>query len=287
MMSGDTGSSSERLPPTEFTLNEVGRMVYDMTIRLANDKKKIQANQFAHESFERQQTSLNKSVEDQMTRLQVAVEDLGKKPPEGTMRVTASRPRGWPLPRSVLVKPVGFDADAWPKLKIKPPRFSVKEGTTGCQKKDTRGYELDGAQHSVIKDNVLEGDTTRPLVKTRVVNAYRPSSLSDAIALAQQLSTCRTAATQLVQTRSQPQWQRRDQRSPAPATTNGPKLLGGPKPVTPQPRQQRKGAPARLPDHPHICGRESREDGSRPLLVLPEEVHSGPCLGEEILHPLG
>ncbi|KAG6385567.1 hypothetical protein SASPL_154403 [Salvia splendens] len=35
----------------------------------------------------------------------------------------------------------------------------VKEGTTGCQKKDTRGCELDGAQHSVIKDDVLEGDT--------------------------------------------------------------------------------------------------------------------------------
>ncbi|KAG6425061.1 hypothetical protein SASPL_115485 [Salvia splendens] len=42
---------------------------------------------------------------------------------------------------------------------IKGSNQAVKEGTTGCQKKDTRGYELDGAQHSVIKDNVLEGDT--------------------------------------------------------------------------------------------------------------------------------
>ncbi|KAG6416079.1 hypothetical protein SASPL_123503 [Salvia splendens] len=41
---------------------------------------------------------------------------------------------------------------------IKGSNQAVKEGTTGCNKKDTRGYELDGAQHSVIKDNVLEGD---------------------------------------------------------------------------------------------------------------------------------
>ncbi|KAG6425330.1 hypothetical protein SASPL_115758 [Salvia splendens] len=79
---------------------------------------------FAYESFERQQSTLNKSVEDHMGRLLVAVEDLGKKPPDGTVTVTTSKPRGWSLPRSVLVKPVGFDTDAWPKMKIEPPRFS-------------------------------------------------------------------------------------------------------------------------------------------------------------------
>ncbi|KAG6400920.1 hypothetical protein SASPL_137765 [Salvia splendens] len=42
---------------------------------------------------------------------------------------------------------------------IKGSNQAVKEGTTGFQKKDTQGYELDGAQHSVIEDNVLEGDT--------------------------------------------------------------------------------------------------------------------------------
>ncbi|KAG6418688.1 hypothetical protein SASPL_120892 [Salvia splendens] len=34
-----------------------------------------------------------------------------------------------------------------------------KEGTTGFQKKDSRGNELDDAHHSISKDNVLEGDT--------------------------------------------------------------------------------------------------------------------------------
>ncbi|KAG6397527.1 hypothetical protein SASPL_143696 [Salvia splendens] len=38
-------------------------------------------------------------------------------------------------------------------------RNLLKEGTTGCQKKDMRGYDLDGVHHSFIKDNVLEGDT--------------------------------------------------------------------------------------------------------------------------------
>ncbi|KAG6394798.1 hypothetical protein SASPL_145388 [Salvia splendens] len=38
---------------------------------------------------------------------------------------------------------------------IKGSSQAVKEGTTGYQKKDMRGYELDGAQHSVIKDNVI------------------------------------------------------------------------------------------------------------------------------------
>ncbi|KAG6397651.1 hypothetical protein SASPL_143821 [Salvia splendens] len=36
---------------------------------------------------------------------------------------------------------------------IKGSSQAVKEGTTGYQKKDMRGYELDGAQQSVIKDN--------------------------------------------------------------------------------------------------------------------------------------
>lgn len=74
--------------------------------------------------MERHQSSFNKNVEDQLTRLQVAVEDLGKKPPDGAATVTESKPRGWSLPRSILVKPVGFDVEAWPKLKIEPPRFS-------------------------------------------------------------------------------------------------------------------------------------------------------------------
>ncbi|KAG6418799.1 hypothetical protein SASPL_121004 [Salvia splendens] len=42
---------------------------------------------------------------------------------------------------------------------IKGSSQAVKEGTNGYQKKDMRGYELDGAQQSVIKDNILEGDT--------------------------------------------------------------------------------------------------------------------------------
>ena len=122
-MAGETSATTDGTPPKEFTLNEVGRTVYDMTVRLANDEKKIQANRFAHESFERQQTSLNKSVEDHITRLQVTMEELGKKPPDRAATLAATNPRGWSLPRSILVKPVGFDAEAWPKLKVQPPRF--------------------------------------------------------------------------------------------------------------------------------------------------------------------
>lgn len=114
-------------------------MVYDISARLANNDKKIQANRFAHETFERQQTSLNKSVDEHMECLLRAVEDLGKKPPEGTPTVTTSRPRGWSLPRSVLVKPVGFNADAWPKLKAEPPRFNC-EGVNLWIKKVQKFY---------------------------------------------------------------------------------------------------------------------------------------------------
>ena len=59
-----------------------------------------------------------------MAKLLVAVENLGKKPPDGDAAIAGKPTRGWSLPRSILVKPVSFDADTWPKLKLDPPRFS-------------------------------------------------------------------------------------------------------------------------------------------------------------------
>lgn len=69
----------------------------------------------------------------------------------------------------------------------------------------------------------------------------RPSSQTDAMALAQQLAASRpvSAATAVAPSRSQ--WQRRDQ-CPQPAASAGdPKLSEGPKQVAPPPRPPREG----------------------------------------------
>ncbi|KAG6424340.1 hypothetical protein SASPL_114757 [Salvia splendens] len=290
VMPEGTGSMSGETPG-EFNLNKVGQMVYDISVRLANDEKKIQANRFAHESFERQQSALNKSVEDHMARLLVAVEDLGKKPPDGTATVTLSKPQGWSLPRFVLVKPDGFDADAWPEMKIEPPRFSG-EGVNLWIKKVQKYYNhnftsladrlylteflLDDAaderfgfwetnnegrswedflldikrqfdpdlyedyvgrlatlRQTGSLDAYLEefeptlrkvsnvGDDTltsiyiaglTPSLKHKLLTR-RPSSLSDAIALAQQLAAYLAVSAPPITPSSRPPWQRRDQRA--------------------------------------------------------------------------
>ena len=101
-------------------------MMFDIKIRLDGNEKKIQSNRFAHEAFERQQTATNKSIEDHLGRLLLAVENLSKKPPDGSASDTTAttHTRGWNLPRSITAKQPGFNAESWPKLKMDPPRFS-------------------------------------------------------------------------------------------------------------------------------------------------------------------
>ncbi|KAG6430989.1 hypothetical protein SASPL_109064 [Salvia splendens] len=112
-------------PSLAYTLEELGQTMFDIKVRIARDEKKIQSNHFAQEAFERQQTQWNKSMDDHMTRLLTAVENLGKKPPDAaTQMSSATPPRGWKLPPSHTIKPVGFNQDSWPKLKMDPPRFN-------------------------------------------------------------------------------------------------------------------------------------------------------------------
>ncbi|KAG6409313.1 hypothetical protein SASPL_127350 [Salvia splendens] len=123
-MAGSPSSPITGDVPEGFTLHEVGQMVHDLTLRIASDEKKIQSNRFAHEAFERQQTILNKSVEDLIA----------------------------------------------------------------------------------------------------------PASLSDAIALAQQLAACRTATAQTTPPSSRPVWSNRDQRQSFRATSQTTKVHEQPKP---------------------------------------------------------
>ncbi|KAG6422036.1 hypothetical protein SASPL_118597 [Salvia splendens] len=123
MASDDVNTGGD--PSLAYTLEELGHAMFDIKVRIAGDEKKIQSNRFAQEAFERQQTQWNKSMDDHMTRLITAVENLGKKPPDAaTQMSSATPPRGWKLPPSHTIRPVGFNQDSWPKLKMDPPRFN-------------------------------------------------------------------------------------------------------------------------------------------------------------------
>ncbi|KAG6423312.1 hypothetical protein SASPL_113705 [Salvia splendens] len=123
MASDDVNTGGD--PSLAYTLEELGQTMFDIKVRIAGDEKKIQSNRFAQEAFERQQTQWNKSMDDHMTRLITAVENLGKKPPDAaTQMSSATPPRGWKLPPSHTIRPVGFNQDSWPKLKMDPPRFN-------------------------------------------------------------------------------------------------------------------------------------------------------------------
>ncbi|KAG6401064.1 hypothetical protein SASPL_137909 [Salvia splendens] len=86
----------------EYSIQELGQMLFD-------------------EAFSRQQAMINKSLEDHLSKLLVAVENLGSTQPKPTASISASR--GWSIPMSVVSKPPTFDLDSWPKLKFDPPRF--------------------------------------------------------------------------------------------------------------------------------------------------------------------
>ncbi|KAG6394801.1 hypothetical protein SASPL_145391 [Salvia splendens] len=123
-MPDDLNTSDGDNAPPEYSVQDIGQMVFDLTVRVANDEKKIQSNRFAQESFERKQTALNLSIEDHLARLLTTVKGLARKPHDPVQTPTsATTARGWALPRSITVKPVGFDAETCPKLKFDPPRF--------------------------------------------------------------------------------------------------------------------------------------------------------------------
>ncbi|KAG6394803.1 hypothetical protein SASPL_145393 [Salvia splendens] len=63
-MPDDLNTSDGDNAPPEYSVQDIGQMVFDLTVRVANDEKKIQSNRFAQESFERKQTALNLSIED-------------------------------------------------------------------------------------------------------------------------------------------------------------------------------------------------------------------------------
>ncbi|KAL1556260.1 hypothetical protein AAHA92_11910 [Salvia divinorum] len=117
--------SSSTLPAddtsAEYSIQELGQMLFDVKIRLSNNEKKMMSNRFDQEAFTRQQTLVNKSLEDHMSKLLAAVEKLGSKQPETSSPTPVSR--GWVIPASVVNKPPTFDPDSWPKLKLDPPRF--------------------------------------------------------------------------------------------------------------------------------------------------------------------
>ncbi|KAG6408291.1 hypothetical protein SASPL_131296 [Salvia splendens] len=78
----------------EYSIQELGQMLFDVKVRLSNNEKTMMSN---------------------------PVENLGSTQPKPTASVPASR--GWSIPMSVVSKPPTFDPDSWPKLKFDPPRF--------------------------------------------------------------------------------------------------------------------------------------------------------------------
>ncbi|KAG6425837.1 hypothetical protein SASPL_110042 [Salvia splendens] len=197
----------------------------------------IQSNRFAQEAFEQQQTQWNASMDGHMTRLIKAIENLGKKPPDAAASAsTMATPRGWNLPPSTTIKPTGFNQDSWPKLKMDPPWLSAS-----------------------LKHELL---------------IRRPASLSDAIALAQQLSACQAATSSDQSLRPRPTWQSREFKQPQKAASTAPKPTDSVRLQSSQPRQQRE---SRGPtDYPviHISAAERAERTKKGLCWWCPEKYS-------------
>ena len=112
-------------------------MLFDVKVRLSNNEKKMMSNRFDQEAFSRQQAMINKSLEDHLSKLLVAVENIGSTQPK--LAASAPASRGWTIPMSVVSKPPTYDSDSWPKLKFDPLRFGG-DNVVRCIKRTQKYY---------------------------------------------------------------------------------------------------------------------------------------------------
>ncbi|KAG6415867.1 hypothetical protein SASPL_123286 [Salvia splendens] len=142
-------------PKLDYTLQEIGQSMFDIKVRIAADEKKIQSNRFAQEAFERQQTQWNTSMDGHMTRLIKAVENLGKKPPDAAASASTMA-----TPRSLESYLAEFEP--------------ILRKVTHVGDDPLTSLFVAGLSASLKHELLI----------------HRPASLSDAIALAQQLAAC-------------------------------------------------------------------------------------------------
>lgn len=121
-MPGDGDDEEGTLGSHAYSTQEVGQMVFDMQLRQAKYEKKMMAHKHDQEDFARQQTIVNRNINEALTNL---VASLRAKPGNQLVtEATAPTTRGWSLPPSITTIPVDFDPDSQPKLTSGPPRFS-------------------------------------------------------------------------------------------------------------------------------------------------------------------
>ncbi|XP_042017749.1 uncharacterized protein LOC121765611 [Salvia splendens] len=116
----------------DFSQQEIGEMLYNLQQRSAKTEKTVMTHKFDQENFARQQAALNKQLEKTLADLTTAI---NRRIPV-QINATPSPPvsRGWTLPPSITVKPVGFDPETHPKLKGDAPRFNGENATTWIRK---------------------------------------------------------------------------------------------------------------------------------------------------------
>ncbi|KAG6392496.1 hypothetical protein SASPL_146718 [Salvia splendens] len=278
MASDDVNTGGD--PSLAYTLEELGQTMFDIKVRIAGDEKKIQSNRFAQEAFERQQTEWNKSMDDHMTRLITAVENLGKKPPDAaTQMSSASQPCGWKLPPSHTIKPFLLDDAAkewfewwesnnkdrgWDefllniKRRFDPDLYEDYVGRlpTLRQKGSLESYlaEFEPMLRKVthVGDDTLTSlfvaGLSTPLKHELLIR--RPASLRDAISLAQQLAACHTASHTSQSSGSRSAWQTRDGKQYQKPQSPSPKQPDPIRLPNPYQRQQREAQP--LSDYPVV-----------------------------------
>ncbi|XP_042035274.1 uncharacterized protein LOC121781613 [Salvia splendens] len=97
-------------------------MVFDMQLRQAKYEKKMMAHKHEQEAAVRQQTIVNRNINDALTNLAASLRT--KTALQQVVENPAPSTRGWALPPSITTQPIDFDAESYPKLTSGPPRFS-------------------------------------------------------------------------------------------------------------------------------------------------------------------
>ncbi|KAG6400799.1 hypothetical protein SASPL_137642 [Salvia splendens] len=253
------GEDDEALPKLhEFNTQELGQMVFDMQLGQAKYEKKMMAHKHDQEDIARQQTIVNRNINDSLNNLAASLRL--RTAPQPVTEGIAPATRGWTLPPSITTKLVNFNPDSHPKLTSGAPCFSGEnvEDNTASKTWDSfllvvkKRFDPDlykdyiGRLATLWKSSTVEAYRTefesaslfiaglKPSLKQELLTR-RPATLQDAFALAQQLSVCQAAATQPYNPKSS--WPNRGNRLSQPA-----------EPIAkrdsqPEQRQSREGQP--------------------------------------------
>ena len=118
--SGTTNDMED--PPSKYTVEELGQMMFDANIRHAALDKKLMSQQCDLEGFMRRQEATNRKIEDSLALLLDPGHGHHTKPPDRPPNTTATR--GWHPPPSILQPPHGVVPEPLVKVKPEPPRFN-------------------------------------------------------------------------------------------------------------------------------------------------------------------